>query len=258
MSSKQTDVQKLMLQTQRVARLIWRHTPPLRSAIERDDWLQEAAAEILSRQGEENGDCGVSRQGAEPTTLHLQRGGVAVVRRQPSRLDNSESHIVDMPLCENGDCGVSRLNNSDSHIVDMPLSPFSPQDAGEKEMTRSLRALAMRIIRKHDRQPQTVNIDTEDFDKFEAREPEPIAHRHRIPLIPLLRKRKGEGAHVMSKKNLLTLSALVHLHHSKYKRKAIAQKFGVSQRHIRRLFALWKRRPIHTHRLPRRAEHPCP
>ena len=176
MSSKQTDVEKLMLRTRRVARLIWRHTPPLRAAIERDDWLQSAAVQILS----------------------------------------------------------------------------ITEDVTEELMTRSLRALAMRIIRKRRRQVKTIRMDIREFDKFPSPEPVPVPHRHRIPLIPLLRSRRG--ARVISRRTLLTLSAFYRLHRSGYKMDTIARKFGLSPRHLYRLVQHYRRTMGYVPSLPKRVE----
>ncbi|MBN1809987.1 MAG: helix-turn-helix transcriptional regulator [Planctomycetes bacterium] len=37
-----TDRERIAREAIRIGRIVWRHTPPLRSAVEKDDWLQEA------------------------------------------------------------------------------------------------------------------------------------------------------------------------------------------------------------------------
>jgi len=41
--------ERIAVAAQRWAKIIWRHSPTLRSSIERDDWLQEAVTKALSR-----------------------------------------------------------------------------------------------------------------------------------------------------------------------------------------------------------------
>jgi hypothetical protein len=112
------DVEKLILQTQRVARLIWRHTPPLRSAVERDDWLQSAAVEILSITEEVTEELMTrSLRALAQRLIYKTEKDREVVSVSPEVFDKLEAPVADTPVDTSSLCWIpnSRANHRRGH-----------------------------------------------------------------------------------------------------------------------------------------------
>ena len=163
MPAQRTDKERLVDETWRLARIIWRHTPPLRTAVEKDDWLQEAAAAVLEL-------------------------------------------------------------------------PHAPDQQG---ISRMLRALAARLVRRSARHALAVRLSSEQLDRFEAAGPAERRERRDVARLPIGVRRR---ARFMGRAMRLTLASLGKLLRRGYRLATIAGRFGIKEDSLKRMVRMWRPR----------------